>query len=106
MKFIKCPGSKKCPVILLLLFASFLFSCGTHHTKPSPSGVSDDLFTSKLKELLKPVDTTGRKRIGSVVENVRYTYQLDEYQPIWIKKDYSSNDAAAKFIDELENMRW
>ncbi|MFI5196055.1 MAG: L,D-transpeptidase family protein [Chitinophagales bacterium] len=103
MKFIKYPGSKKYP--LFLLFALILFSCG-HHKIPSPSGVSDDLFTGKLKTLLKPIDTSGKKHIGSVADNVRYTYQLDGYQPIWIKKNYSSNDAATKLIGELEDMRW
>jgi len=105
MKFIKYHGSKGF-FLFFLVYTSFLFSCRSHHTIPSPSGVTDRSFTDKLQSLLKPVDTTGKKRIGSVVENVRYTYQLDDYQPIWIKKNYSSNDAATALIGELEGMRW
>jgi len=104
MKPVKCITSVVFPIVALL-FISVLFSCN-RHKKPSPSGVVDESFTDKLQTMLKPVDTTGKKRIGSVAENVRYTYQLDEYQPIWIKKNYSSNDAANRLIQELEDMRW
>ena len=103
--FVKGVGSKQFP-FFVIVFLSFLFSCGHIHKVPSPSGVSDETFTAKLKSFLKPVDTNQKKHIGTVYENVRYTYQLDEYQPIWIKENYSSNDAATKLISELEDMRW
>jgi murein L,D-transpeptidase YcbB/YkuD len=105
MKVIRCAGSRQYS-FLVVIAVSTLFSIGCRHKKPSPSGVTDDKFTEKLQAMLKPVDTTGKKRIGSVTENVRYTYQLDDYQPIWIKKNYSSNDAATRLIGELEDMRW
>ncbi len=104
MKSVKCLTSVVFSIVALL-FISILFSCN-RHKKPSPSGVVDESFTEKLQTMLKPVDTTGKRKIGSVAENVRYTYQLDEYQPIWIKENYSSNDAANKLIQELEDMRW
>ncbi len=37
---------------------------------------------------------------------MRLTYQLDDYQPIWIKENYVPNDAAADLVADLEEMQW
>jgi murein L,D-transpeptidase YcbB/YkuD len=99
-------GKNSLSVSLLLFIAVSLFiSCGPQR-KPSPSGFTDESFIDELKGLLKPIDTVGKKKIMSVADNVRYIYQSDDYQPIWIKEKYVPNEAAAKLIDELDSMRW
>lgn len=55
---------------------------------------------------MKPVDTAHSKKMRSLNEDVALVYQLDEYQPIWVKADYSSNEAAGKLLEELEDMKW
>jgi L,D-transpeptidase YcbB len=93
--------------LFFLLLVFFIVSCGPQRTKkPSPSGFSDDKFIQALKGILKPVDALNNKKIRQVWEEVRFTYQSDDYQPIWLKENYASNDAAAKLIDELEDIRW
>jgi len=56
--------------------------------------------------MLKPIDTANKKKLISISDNVRYTYESDDYQPIWIKENYLPTEAAAKLVAELEDMRW
>jgi len=93
------------PVAFLLLL-SFFIACKPKHKKASPSGFSDESFSDKMESLLKPVDTTDKKKVRSTSEDVRYTYELDEYQPIWVKENYVPDEAAEKLVAELEDMRW
>lgn len=91
----------------LSLLTLFVISCGREHKKkPSPSGFSDEVFTQELQTILKPVDTSHVGKFRSVSEDVRYVYQSDDYQPIWLKENFSSNEAAGKLIAELEDMQW
>lgn len=92
--------------LITLFIALVSLSCGHRPKKPSPSGFSDDAFIDRLREVLKPIDTTNKKAIVSIMDNVRLTYQLDEYQPIWIKENYRPTGAAALLIAELEDMKW
>ena len=101
------PRSKSaCSFVLLLLILSFVTACKRNHKKASPSGFTDESFSDKLEAILKPVDTTDKKKVRTTSEDVRYTYELDEYQPIWIKENYLPGEAAEKLIAELEDMRW
>jgi len=98
-------GDKFQGLVLLLLLGLFT-SCGQQHKKPSPSGFSDETFSNELKTILKPVDTSKNRKFKSVAEDVGYTYECDDYQPIWLKENFLSNDAAGKLIGELEDMQW
>ena len=91
--------------VLLLLVVSFA-ACKRTHKKASPSGFTDESFTDEAESILKPIDTINKAKIRSTAEDVRYTYELDEYQPIWVKEDYMPDEAAGKLIDELEDMKW
>jgi L,D-transpeptidase YcbB len=90
---------------VVFISVSLIVSCGPQR-KPSPSGFTDDQFTEQLKGVLKPIDTSAKKKIMSVADNVRYTYQSDDYQPVWIKENYVPNATAAQLLDELEEIRW
>lgn len=92
-------------VVLVSLF-SVVVSCKRSHKKVSPSGFTDESFSDKAESVLKPVDTANNKKIRSIAEDVRYTYELDEYQPIWVKENYVPDEAAAKLVTELEEIRW
>jgi murein L,D-transpeptidase YcbB/YkuD len=92
--------------LFLLLSLSLLHSCG-RHVKPGPSGFADESFADKLSESLTTIDTTGQSgKIRSVSEELRLVYQADEYQPIWVKENYSSTVAAAQLLTDLEEMQW
>lgn len=100
--------SGKNSLSVILLFSVLLFSaCGPREgKKPAPTGFADDNFIDKLQTILKPIDTSNKKNIRSISEYVRYTYQLDEYQPVWVKENYRPIAAAGKFITELEDVKW
>jgi murein L,D-transpeptidase YcbB/YkuD len=104
--YLNLPG-KTLSLYFFICFCIFVFSCGPQRPrKPSPSGFVDQTFIDKLQGMLKPVDTAGRKHISSIADELRITYQADEYQPIWIKANYSPNASAAKLIAELEELKW
>ncbi len=46
------------------------------------------------------------RKIMSVSDNVRYVYQADDYQPIWVKENYMPTEAAEHMLAELEEVRW
>ncbi len=99
------------PVVSISLFFTLsailiISSCNNHPRKPGPTGFSDETFSSKLQALLKPVDTAGKKYIRSVYDELRITYQSDDYQPIWVKQNFVPTPSAAKLLDELEDMTW
>lgn len=87
-----------------LLLVTLLYACGRH--KAGPSGFADDNFGDKLSSVLPPPDSVTPGKVQGVNDALRQVYQADEYQPIWIKENYSSNAAAEKLIAELEEMRW
>ncbi len=88
----------------LFVFA-LLFSCG-RHKKPGPAGVVDDVFSEKLSGILQPVDTATPRKMRSLGDDLRLVYQLDDYQPIWVKENYKPRAAVTKLIEELEDMQW
>lgn len=97
--------SKK-PLLAVLLLFVLVASCKHKQRKKSPAGFTDEALSEKLESILKPVDTAGGKKISTISEYVRLTYQGDDYQPIWIKENYSASASATKLIDELEEMEW
>ncbi len=91
----------------LVLSVAFFVSCGPHQeNKNNQSGLSDNPFYNKLKAILKPIDTADKKHIISISDNVRYTYQTGNYQPIWTKENYVPNEASEQLVEELEDLRW
>jgi len=103
---LKTTLNSKLFLLFFLLSVTTFFSCEQQHNKPGPSGFADESFADKLSVLMKPVDTAATKKMRPLRDDVRLVYQLDDYQPIWVKANYASNDAAAKLIEELEDMRW
>jgi len=90
-------------VTVLLL----LSSCNRRSAKPGPSGFADESFSEHLSEILQPVDTTdAATKSWSLSQDMRLVYQMDEYQPVWVKENYAANDAADRLIAELEDMQW
>jgi len=94
------------PFLLLVFFFSFFTACKRVHKKASPSGFSDESFSDKLESVLKPIDTTAMKKARTTSEDVRLAYELDEYQPIWVKENYVPAESVEKLISDLEDMRW
>jgi L,D-transpeptidase YcbB len=93
------------PQIIIFSSVIFVFSCGRHN-KPGLSGFADESFAENLSDLLGVPDTNSRKvKIRTVSEELQFVYQADDYQPIWIKENYSANMAADQLIDELEDMQ-
>jgi L,D-transpeptidase YcbB len=94
------------PVVLTGVFFVFLLgACNQRHTKPGPSGFADESFADKLSGLMPSPDTAGNMK-RSLDNDIRMVYAMDDYQPIWVKENYASNAAAAKLIEELEDMQW
>jgi murein L,D-transpeptidase YcbB/YkuD len=65
-----------------------------------------DLFGGQLKTKLKAIAAGSKKKIGSVSENVRLTYQLNNYHPVWLNENYSTTENAGSLLSELEDVRW
>ncbi len=100
------PKTRYLVSLFLLLVAMHFAACDSRPTKPAPTGFSDNEFISTLKSQIKPFDTLNKKVFRSLAEDVRYTYQSDDYQPIWVKENYKPVDGAAKLLDELEDTYW
>ncbi len=98
--------SRALAVCIVLFLAHHFVSCDTQPKKPAPSGFSDNDFTFKLRSALQPFDTTNKKVFRSISEDVRFTYQSDDYQPIWVKQNYRPVGATQRIIDELEDTYW
>lgn len=89
------------------IFIVFLFAaCNQHRLKPGPTGFADESFADRLSGLMPSPDTSGGALKRKVVNDVRLVYALDDYQPIWVKENYASNEAAARLLEELEDMQW
>ena len=100
------PKTLKLVPLLLFILASFFTACENGPQKPAPTGFSDNEFISKLKAHIRPFDTLNKKVFRSLADDVRFTYQSDDYQPIWVKENYKPVDGAAKLLDELEDTYW
>lgn len=91
--------------LLGLLLITLLFSCGRHN-KPGASGFADEDFADELSNLLQPVDTATPRKMRPLSDDLRLVYQLEDYQPIWVKENYKPRDAAGMLLEELEEMQW
>lgn len=104
------PSLKKCLTVLLIL--SFL--CGTYSCKQKQrrkkniveTGFSYDEFITETEKLLPLADTSVPKKIRTVATDMRYAYLLNDYYPIWLSHGYKADDAAEKFLKELEDIKW
>lgn len=94
-------------LVVSVIFVVIISSCNRRGTKPGPSGFVDESFSEQLSTVLSPVDTESvGSKSWSLSQDLRLVYQMDEYQPIWVRENYSSNDAADRLITELEDMQW
>src|SRR5690242_13595516 len=66
---------------------------------------SEHHFAKELSDVLSPVDTPGKKELHNITVHLHYTYQLNEYGPIWLK-DGKPTEKAYQFIAELQNLYW
>jgi len=104
-------GDKRFPFLLLILLASFSLLVSCHPHKPNRAAATtasdngNDDFATQLQEILKPIDTTHKVAIKDVSANVRYVYELNEYQPIWVSGNKEGKDAKT-FLSELEELQW
>jgi L,D-transpeptidase YcbB len=103
---IKSHYSKQVFFFFVLFPLLLLFSCNRRHTKPGPSGFADESFAETLSGMLPAPDTLLSGKKYSLANDVNTVYALDDYQPIWVKANYSSNEWAGKLIEELEGMQW
>ncbi len=94
-------------LVISVFFIVVISSCNRKGTKPGPSGFADVSFSEQLSNVLQQVDTTGNAaKAWSLSHDLRLVYQMDEYQPIWVRENYTSNAAADRLITELEDMQW
>ncbi len=94
-------------VVGVLMVMILIASCEhKKQKKASPTGFSDQLFTEQLQTMLKPADTAKIIGFMSVQAAVRLTYQLDGYEPIWVKINFKPTEASGKLLDEIEDLRW
>ncbi len=89
--------------LLLISFAA----CNEPQTRPGPSGFADVSFSEKLRNVLPVPDSVCVKPgAGLTHEDIKVVYAADDYQPVWVRDNYSPARYASRFIDELEDTRW
>ena len=98
--------STKKYTLFILVLVSLFASCDDWQKKVNAPPAALVSFSDKLKTVLKPVDTSGKKNLRSVAFDVRKTYQGRNYMPIWVKENYAPTEASDKLIAELEDMQW
>jgi len=97
-------------IIFLLFISSGILSCGHFRTEKAKKRIETDQiaedFADKLSSVLQSIDTTkSRKHVSDQAYNLRYTYQLNEYLPIWLYQDKPIK-AVTTYLEELEEIRW
>ena len=99
---------------LILFCIAFLLSCGNGQDKNGVSKKSlssskfldRDEFVTQLKSVLKPADTTAKKKGGKTVSDyLEVAYRQNEYQPFWLNEKGITKNAKA-LLKELEDMQW
>jgi murein L,D-transpeptidase YcbB/YkuD len=97
--------------ILFLFLLSFSFlSCKHYKTEKAQKRISTDQgaedFADKLQTMLQTIDTTkAGKHLSDPGYNLRYTYQQNEYMPVWLSQGKPVK-ATAAYLQELEEIRW
>ena len=95
-------------IFLLLTVISLTFSCKRHrkYKKEIHTDFTYDNFAKQLETVVRPIDTLNKTFYRSIPHNMRYAYQHNDYDPIWLSHGYKPDIAADKFLAELEEMRW
>lgn len=90
--------------LLFVIVPVFIFSsCKNVKSRPGPSGFVDDTFSEELAASMSKPDTAAK---WSAANDVALIYQLEDYQPIWLKEQYRTNEAATSMLGELTDMCW
>ena len=96
------------PILAFLLLVSIVISCGRNKKKRDPWDppvTHQDSLSTGLQSILKPVKEPGNINSLSLPEYVRYTYQLNNYQPIWLTNGKIS-EGVELFLNELDSTRY
>lgn len=99
-------------LVVILFCISFLVSCSNGHKESSKKGVfsskfpDKEEFASQLHEMLKPEDTTGKKKKGTTIAGyLRLAYHQNDYGPFWFDKKGLTDNATA-FLKDLREITW
>ncbi len=100
----------KSSLIFLCIFSLSVVSCKHYKTEKAQKRITTDQsaedFADKLESILQPVDTTKtKKHLSDASYNLRYTYQLNEYIPIWLFQNKPVK-AATSYLQDLEEIQW
>lgn len=98
----------------IALFTLFSLLCCTYGCKNKvkrkknvvSTGFSYDEFIEKMEGAVPVVDTADTKKIRNTTVDLRYAYFQNDYNPIWLSHGYKPDEAAERFIKELEEVKW
>ncbi len=95
-------------LFLLFIAVSLTFSCKRNrkHKEPVHTDFSYDDFAEQLKTRIVPLDSLDKTNYRSIQHNVRFAYEHNDHDPIWLSHGYKADDAAIKILQELEDIKW
>jgi len=102
------PLVNKGAVTLFVCSFIFFISCNTHQspktTVISLREISNTDVGKRLQVIITPFDTSVKK--WSATANVKYTYQLNGYNTIWLTDDGKPLSDVETFLKELDDIRY
>ena len=103
--------SRKNIAALFLVLVAFgtIASCKRnrkHKKEPVHTDFPYDDFAEKLKTHIVPLDSLDRTNFMSVAHHVRFTYEQNDYDPVWLSHGYKADTAAERIMLELEELKW
>ncbi len=96
-------------IFLLFIAISLTYSCKRarkHKKEPVHTDFSYDNFAEELKLRVPALDSLDKTNYRSVPHNVRYAYEHNDYDPIWLSHGYKADTAAVRIMQELEEIKW
>lgn len=100
---------KSLSIVALLAIVFCACSCKNkvkHKKNIVASGFSYDEFIEKLEATIPATDTAPKKTFRTLSADMRYAYLQNDYNPIWLSHGYKPDEAAEKFMKELEEIKW
>ncbi len=100
---------KSITLITLLTILCGAYSCKNkvkHKKNIVATGFSYDEFIEKMEAAVPATDTSVPKKLRNVTLDIRYAYFLNDYNPIWLSHGYKADEAAERFLKELDEVRW
>ena len=102
-------GKALASIFLLFIAISLTFSCKRVHKHKKELAHTDfsyDNFAEDLKTRIQPLDSLDKTNYRSIVHNVRYAYEHNDYDPIWLSHGYKADTSAIRILQELEDLKW